>query len=139
MRKSGIAVAAVTIAGVAWMGFAPTSIGLSAGVGSMECRAVLAPIDAADLTDSLTDQQQERRQEWLLQNLYIDDISESPTAEDAAEIFANVRALCEDARDSRSLWMTLTAVFGTGLALALTLVRRADTGTAPQTEEATHG
>ncbi|MCC4909247.1 hypothetical protein [Microbacterium sp. cx-59] len=139
MRKSAIAVAAVTIAGVAWMGFAPTSVGLSAGVGAMECRAVLAPIDAADLTDSLTDQQQERSQEWLLQNLYIDDISQSPTAEDAGEVFANVRALCEDARDTRSLWMTLTAVFGTGLALALTLVRRTDTGTVAHTEEATRG
>jgi sensor c-di-GMP phosphodiesterase-like protein len=126
MRKASAAVAAVTIAGVAWMGLAPTSIGLSAGVGAMECRAVLAPIDAADLTDSLTEQQRELRQEWLAQNLYIDDVADDPTREQAAEVFTNVRALCADARQTRTVWMMLTAVFGTGAALVLAFTRRVE-------------
>jgi hypothetical protein len=137
MRIASAAVAAVTVAGVAWMGFAPASIGLSAGVGTMECRAVLAPIDAADLTDSLTDQQQELRQEWLVQNLYIDDVDDSPTEAESTEVFANVRALCDDAQETRTVWMTLTAVFGTGLAVAL--ARRADPARAAEAKETGRG
>jgi sensor c-di-GMP phosphodiesterase-like protein len=119
------------------MGFAPTSAGLSGGVGAVECRAVLATIDGVNLDNALTDQQHEARQEWLAANSYIDDVDDSPTAEDAANAYANIRSACGGAQQTRSVWMVLTAVLGTGLALGLGLARRADPSAAP--EEAARG
>lgn len=118
MRWLSAAVAVVTVAGVAWLGFAPTSAGVSNGVGSLECRAVLAPVEGVSLVSNLTPQQNGIAEEWLVAVGYLDE-GQSPTADQMSSVVANVHDVCADAQQQRSTWMLLAAVFGSALALAL--------------------
>lgn len=117
MRWLSAAVAVVTMAAVAWLGVAPTSASVSNWVGSLECRAVLAPVEGISLVQNLTPQQDEIAEEWLIAVGYIDE-GESPTAEQMSAVSASVQTACGAAQQQRATWMVLIAVFGSALALA---------------------
>lgn len=125
MRWISAAVAAATVGVVAWLGFSPTSVGVSNSVGPLECAALFAPIEGASLIENLSDQQKRVAAEWLVSLRYIDE-GATPTAEQEAQVVANVRSLCSEAQQTRSAWVTVTAVFGSALALAA-LPRRRET------------
>lgn len=118
MRWLSAAVALVTVAGVAWLGLTPTSAAVSNWVGSLECRAVLAPVEGVSLVQNLTPQQNEIAEEWLVAVGYLDE-GQSPTADQMSSVASNVRAICADAQQQRSTWMLLAAVFGSAFAFAL--------------------
>ncbi|MDQ1130366.1 hypothetical protein [Microbacterium sp. SORGH_AS_0888] len=115
MRWFGVLVAVVTVVGVMVLGFVPTSAGLSNNVGALECRAVLAPIESASLIGDTRDQDLVER--WLVGVGY-NDPGELPTVEQMTRVDATISAVCAEAQQTRSTWMVLIAVFGTGLALA---------------------
>ena len=137
MRWLSTAVAAVTIAGVAWLGFAPTSVGLSNGVDPLECGAVFAPVEGASLIQNLSTQQQDAAEDWLVAVGYVDE-GGSATADEMSAVVANVQALCGEAREQRTAWLTVTAVFGSALALAA-WVRRPAAKTEPNTKAEAEG
>jgi hypothetical protein len=99
------------------LGFAPTSVGLSNGVDPLECGSVFEAIEGASLIQNLTTQQQDASEQWLEAVGYIDE-GGSPTAEEMSAVVANVQSLCAESRAQRTTWLTLTAVFGSALALA---------------------
>lgn len=134
MRWWSPVIASATVVGVAVLGFVPTSAGLSNGVGSIECRAVLAPVEHASLTYSPTDQQRSVQQAWFVANGYIDDVRATATNAQEAEAAEQIRALCGEAQHTRSVWMVLTAVFGLALAA---VTRRA--ALRPTDKDVTHG
>lgn len=134
MRSWSPVIASATVVGVAVLGFVPTSAGLSNGVGALECRAVLAPVEQAYLTDSPTDQQRSVQQAWFVANGYIDDVRATATNAQEAEAAEQIRALCGEAQRTRSVWMVLTAVFGLALAF---VARRAPLR--PTDKDVTHG
>ena len=126
MRWISGAVAAVTVGAVAWLGFSPTSAGLSNGVEALECRAVFAPIEGASLVENLTPQQEDASLAWLTAVGYVDE-GDTATAEHQAAIVANVQSLCAEAQQTRTAWITVAAVFGSALALGALTVRRRET------------
>lgn len=119
MRWASPTVAVLTIAGVAALGFVPTSAGLSGGAGSMPCRAVLAPIDNANLSASPTDDQLRAQQQWFVANGRVRSESDAATAQEQTEAIDRIAQLCGEAQQSRSVWILLTAIAGSALALAV--------------------
>lgn len=118
MRWLSPSVAVLTVVGVAALGFAPTSAGLSGGAGSMPCRAVLGPIDNANLSASPTDDQLRAQQAWFVANGRVGAVGDAASAQEQAEAIERIVELCGDAQQTRSTWILLVAIFGSALALA---------------------
>lgn len=106
-------VGALTLLGVAVMGFVPTSAGL-VDATDLPCRAVLAPISGADLRDGLSDGQRQVVEAWLSARA-----TESVDAAEAAQAGTLAADLCGEAQRTRAVWMILAAVFGTATAFGL--------------------
>ncbi|MCW2166208.1 hypothetical protein B0I12_003378 [Microbacterium hydrothermale] len=116
MRWISPVVAGATIVGAGFLGFAPTSVGLSNGVGDLQCRPLLSSVSGASLVGDRADDQSDVTERWLESVGYIDE-GENPSVELAARADATAQGLCGEARQSRMTWIGLVAVFGTGLTL----------------------
>lgn len=125
MRWISPVVAGATIVVTGFLGYSPTSVGLSNGVGDLQCRALLASVSGAGLIGDRADDQSDVTERWLESVGYVDQ-GENPSVELAARADATAQGLCGEARQSRMTWIGLVAVFGTGLTV-LTARRRAAT------------
>lgn len=115
-------VGALTLIGVAVMGFVPTSAALAGGA-DLPCRAVLAPMEGVDLTNGLTADQRQAVESWLSSRS-----SDSVSDNELARAGTQVSSACGESQRTRSMWMTLTAVFGVAVAFALREWGRSDDG-----------
>lgn len=116
MRWMSPVAAAATIIGVGVLGFTPTEVGLSNGVGNLTCRPLLAPIDGASLVGDTRGEQSELVERWLVDVGYLDE-NENASTELMTRVDASLEGLCGQARQSRIAWISLLAVFGSGLTI----------------------
>ena len=93
MRWISPVVAGATIVGAGFLGFAPTSVGLSNGVGDLQCRPLLSSVSGASLVGDRADDQSDVTERWLESVGYIDE-GENPSVELAA------RAIVKDNREA---------------------------------------